>query len=858
MVNELRAASRLQLELRYQRGSLLDLSPSPLAAPALADTPMWIESEKGRGIATPIARGSLNYGAAAKLDFGATGAFFCAFVAPPSGVDHALFRKMNYGAGTNGYCFFVGAGGGLVFQVGDAIGNVLAVNRSLTPEMARMRANTWCVRWTGGQVWADFNGGNVVSAAAMVKTPTPAGQNFIVGRDAVVDFANPSPLLELVASNTFLTAAESARLYSDWLRETYPKDLARRGFVYKYPSKNATEYAAAGIALDTDFGSEMNGTTRRIRDLTNNYPGTITGVVIPGQNGEGQKTSSTNDGVDWGAFTPLNSAAYFSLEHWLEFPAGNIAVGYIDWRISGADGCAIGNIIAAANPQKLAFRVINGTGDAATTTAQLRGGTRQHLLCVFNGPGATNPEKGQVYIDGESVPLTFASNFPATTANLAARQLYTGQGLGVAGLPATHHGLRFYSGVALTPTQARAAYVNNFAKKLLLRETLEDVPVSLVASVGAGGKIGPWDVIYGTWKCSETSDGKRWLECVTAGDAVVPIPDCSFGTHTFYVQKHQLPSDTRIVLGTSRSPVGTALAGSNGYCTILDDNRRVRMSRYTAGIIDANLWVTANNFYAVDTTYQFTVARRVSDGRFQQWIKGGAYTVDTTTGGPAADATYTGLAWLHFQGGAGDKLCLYDPRDPTVAFSVYQGCLNPTMGELPSSVLLNMLRYSEQFDNALWTKANLTVTPNVAASPFGTPSVVDLLTATAGASTAVIGQSVTANPAAQYTQSVYTKASVGTAFTLHLADTVTGECSAVFNPATGALTTLTAGVYGNVSAGSEALPGGWWRYWISGSQPAAQTTLRSYTSLPNNADAIYYYAEQLVQGPCAGAYRETQ
>ena len=70
----------------------------------------------------------------------------------------------------------------------------------------------------------------------------------------------------------------------------------------------------------------------------------------------------------------------------------------------------------------------------------------------------------------------------------------------------------------------------------------------------------------------------------------------------------------------------------------------------------------------------------------------------------------------------------------------------------------NLLLYSQEFDNAAWTKTNGTVTANSDTAPDGTVTA-DTFTATAANATLV--QSITAI-AAQYTYSVYLKRKTGT------------------------------------------------------------------------------------------------
>jgi hypothetical protein len=215
------------------------------------------------------------------------------------------------------------------------------------------------------------------------------------------------------------------------------------------------------------------------------------------------------------------------------------------------------------------------------------------------------------------------------------------------------------------------------------------VPVSLVASVGAGKFLGSWQVISGTWKVSETSDGKRWLECVTAG-TVAMLQANAFGTPTFTMLKHSATSESYVGF-LMQQKVAVTDATQNGYVIQLRGSLRVNLSRITGGVVAADDFYTATGYVAVDTPYQITPNRRPSDCRFTAYIKGGTFTtqtlIDATGGGgsnpTAADATYTTNAWMILTFLAGDKLLLFDPRDPRVGLLWYQGVLNPMNGELP-------------------------------------------------------------------------------------------------------------------------------------------------------------------------------
>lgn len=73
-----------------------------------------------------------------------------------------------------------------------------------------------------------------------------------------------------------------------------------------------------------------------------------------------------------------------------------------------------------------------------------------------------------------------------------------------------------------------------------------------------------------------------------------------------------------------------------------------------------------------------------------------------------------------------------------------------------AGVLYNLLKYTEQLDNAIWLKTASTVTANQAAAPDGT-TTMDLVTATAGSNVHAIGQNYTFTNGVQYTYSHYLK-----------------------------------------------------------------------------------------------------
>lgn len=488
--------------------------------------------------------------------------------------------------------------------------------------------------------------------------------------------------------NRVLASQEHSRLWDDFVNGPMQSaDCCRRNFVYVNKGGNDAWYNAQGIVLDTDFASIMVGATRKIADKSpSNYVGTINGTPTPGAGGQGMVCSKNTDFCAFGDVTQFNAVQHLSLEMAFDFPNANFIGEFLFGKI--VDGThRVSMYTGAGSPAQVTLEVSDGVAHSAISTNNvLRKGTRQHMTIVFNGPGAADADRYQLYVDGDAQPITFTNPMIAQTPNLAGVQLY--EPYQNHAFPSTHLGTKLYTG-SLTAAQVRAAYLQNFAQRLTLRETFEDVPVTLAASVGAGGYIGQWRVMTGTWKCSETSDGKRWLECVTAGCVVMPQPD-AFGSAQFIIQKVDA-TGTSVVEFEASQPAAFSTAGQNGYLMLFTAAGLLEIAKYTNGALVSDIVWTVAGYAALSTTYQFLINRRPSDGRFTWYIKGGAYTnwtlVSVVGGGgtnpSAGDATYTTSAWFSLNLRDGDKLLLYDPKDPTVGLMHYQGVLDPTAGEIP-------------------------------------------------------------------------------------------------------------------------------------------------------------------------------
>lgn len=135
-----------------------------------------------------------------------------------------------------------------------------------------------------------------------------------------------------------------------------------------------------------------------------------------------------------------------------------------------------------------------------------------------------------------------------------------------------------------------------------------------------------------------------------------------------------------------------------------------------------------------------------------------------------------------------------------------------TVGPLGTTSNRNLLAYSEQFDNAYWTKLNITVTADATANPIdGLTNTAELVTESTdgAASSHELSRAFTFTNGATYTYSFYAKAVNRQAAVRVLA---TGEfAGAVFNLGTGTVASTTAG-----SASITNVGGGWYRCVVTG------------------------------------------
>jgi len=150
----------------------------------------------------------------------------------------------------------------------------------------------------------------------------------------------------------------------------------------------------------------------------------------------------------------------------------------------------------------------------------------------------------------------------------------------------------------------------------------------------------------------------------------------------------------------------------------------------------------------------------------------------------------------------------YIPVLQTAASGVARFDHNPTtfesLGLLIEEQRTNLLTYSEQFDNAAWTKNQSSITANTIVAPDGTLTGDKLVENTANANHEVVS-SVTITSSTTYTFSIYAKAAERTVIEVAGLGLAAQGFTPRFNLLTGAVTSAPSG-------SSMTLVGnGWWR-----------------------------------------------
>ena len=179
----------------------------------------------------------------------------------------------------------------------------------------------------------------------------------------------------------------------------------------------------------------------------------------------------------------------------------------------------------------------------------------------------------------------------------------------------------------------------------------------------------------------------------------------------------------------------------------------------------------------------------------------------------------------------------------------------------------NLLQYSEQFDNAAWSKTAISVSANSATAPNGL-NTADTLSNTS-ASAIILQTSPSVNTSAVVTFSAYLKRTNNDWVVVAIARngaTTYGELYVWFNIATGAVgSNLPDGAAVLVDADIEDAGNGWYRCSVTGYVPNAVSYV-AFMFLPDanssfnrvTSQSVYAWGSQLVEGTLPKDYQKTE
>lgn len=291
-----------------------------------------------------------------------------------------------------------------------------------------------------------------------------------------------------------------------------------------------------------------------------------------------------------------------------------------------------------------------------------------------------------------------------------------------------------------------------------------------------------------------------------------------------YVQRGSFPAPE--LLSNNTFANGTTGHSPGGDAALSVADRTLRITR--TGVTGANCWTGQQVTY---TQYAPHVARAFMQNPYRQSIG--------ISASAAAGISYTfstgaeQLSLGHGVSSTGGLITTYLDNQSSSGFS--QGAYVDVPWWSVSRCILvdngpNLLAYSDQFDNAAWTKVDVTVAANSLSSPDGT-TTADTAVETTATSDHYISQSVAlSSDAVDYCYGVALKPT-GTARS-HLwlqLTTATGSVYAYFNATSGAVGTTVIGAgWSNLRTFSVPLGNGWIAFYIIARKTSADTAATAY------------------------------